>query len=150
LLLAAVVAVSVTPVTVLAIRGENRCVLIEITEGEVLECYFVHSVELSPVIEIYRVEANRLILVESRMKTFGWGLPSNEPGFSVKDIEGKGWFAFSMARLIGDLVIAADPVNDYTFTAAGQQFKLIDFGRRVKISVERQNLLGVMIGRCPM
>jgi hypothetical protein len=55
-----------------------------------------------------------------------------------------------MARQIGDLVIAADPVNDYTFTAAGQQFKLIDFGRRVKISVERQNLLGVMIGRCPM
>lgn len=125
----------VEPVSGLAVTGERQSVIIELGDSGVIECSFVHSVEKSRVVEIYRVDRQGLVLCEARMKSFGWGLPGTEPGYSLRQVEGETWFVFDMSRSIAGLVIATDPVNDYTLRVGDRTLRLEDFGRKVEVGV---------------
>lgn len=70
---------------------------------------FIHSVSMTPVTDIYRVENGRIIQTAERFRTHGKGLPSQ-----VNEPYGTGWknkgdeFVFTMARPIPKMVIRTD------------------------------------------
>ncbi|MCX8125903.1 MAG: DUF1850 domain-containing protein, partial [Dehalococcoidia bacterium] len=109
----------------------------------VIECSFMHSVEKSRVVELYRMDKRGLVLYEARTKSSGWGLPSSEPGYSMKRIGGETWFVFDVVRPVTELVIATDPVNDYTLRVGDRTLKLEDFGRQVTIEGKRFYRIGL-------
>jgi|YNPNPStandDraft_1061719.scaffolds.fasta_scaffold61262_2 hypothetical protein len=141
-LLVPLLGLSVVSGTGLAVSGEKQSVLIELADWDMVECSFVHSVERSRVVELYRVNSHGLVLFESRTKSFGWGLPCNEPDYSMKEIDGETWFVFEMSRPMPKLVIATDPVNDYVLRIGDKIFKLEDFGGTVEVEVKNFYRIG--------
>ncbi|GEM_PF-4373769 len=141
-LLVPLLGLSVVSGTGLAVSGEKQSALIELADWDVIECSFIHSVERSRVVELYRVNRYGLVLCESRTKSFGWGLPCNEAGYSMKKIDGETWFVFEMSRPMPKVVIATDPVNDYVLRIGDKIFKLEDFGGIVEVEVKNFYRIG--------
>lgn len=138
LVLAALMVAACQPTQIeLRVEGERGGLSIAVPANDVIQLTFIHSVELTPVIEIYRVQDDGLVLVETRSRSFGWGLPSSEPGYRQVTVDNQIWFAFTLERRIGVLRIITDPANDYTLHAAGAMVKLADFGRSVMITAGR-------------
>jgi hypothetical protein len=133
--LLALLACACQPTTIkLTVEGEKGALSIAVPANDIIQLTFMHSVELSPVVESYRVEPGGLVMVETRSRTFGWGLPSSEPGYHQIMVDNQTWFAFSLERKVGELRVITDAVNDYTLNTGGVTVKLADFGRSVRIA----------------
>lgn len=51
----------------------------KIKDGESFTVEYIHSVQLTPVSEIYTIDKNNIILSESYFQSYGAGLPSTTP-----------------------------------------------------------------------
>lgn len=121
----------------LRVEGEKGAFSVAVAENDVIQLTYIHSVELSPVVETYRIERGGLVMVETRTRSSGYGLPSSEPGYRRVTVDNQTWFAFSLERKVGELKLITDPVNDYTLHAAGVTVPLSDFGRFIRITAGR-------------
>ncbi len=129
----------------MTIRGEEGSTILKVNEGEKINLSFIHSVELFRWTEIYQVEDEELILIESLTKSCGWGLPSVGKNFSFKEVGGETWMAFEMRRPLKSLLISTAPINDYTLTLNRRVIKLGKFGKLVEIRVKKLNLLKFLL-----
>jgi hypothetical protein len=85
-----------------------------------LELRYVHSVERTPVIEIYRIQRGSLVLVETRFRSSGWGLPSQ--GYVLRG----GWFVVSgRDRPLGALHLRVTRINRYVLVAGRRMLPLL-------------------------
>lgn len=123
---------------VLIVEGNRGSDVIKVNENETIELSFIHSAELSPWIQIYKIVDNKLFLVKSLTKSSGWGLPSVGEDFSLEEIAGETWMAFHMWREIEcPYLIGTDPINDFTLTIDDKTIKLEQYGRVVAIRVKK-------------
>jgi len=120
-----------TSYTTLIIDGENKTEEFLVRNGDAIELSFVHSVELSRWIEVYKVHPNHLVLIKAKTKSFGWGLPFNG-NFSFED----DWMVFGMNRKFRELKISTSNLNDYTLKIKGKVIKLDDFGDLITLRPE--------------
>ncbi len=132
-----------TKYTTLIIEGKNGVDALLLKNGEIVELSFVHSVELSRWVEVYEIHPNRLILIEAKTKSFGWGLPYNG-NFSFED----GWMVFRMHRTFRELRISTSDINDYTLIVGGKILKLDSFGDLVTIRPKGGLIQWIKIKAC--
>ncbi|OIJ08174.1 hypothetical protein BKP35_18105 [Anaerobacillus arseniciselenatis] len=72
-------------------RSTNEYLKTDVTSGDLIEIQWIHSVELTPWMEVYQVSDQfELILIETRFQSFGAGVPEllqgdvvTEGGFTV-------------------------------------------------------------------
>lgn len=127
---------------VLIIEGNKGSNMIKISENETIELSFIHSVELSPWIQIYKIVNNKLFLAKSLTKSCGWGLPSVGEDFSLEEIAGETWMAFHVWREIEcPYLIGTDPINDFTLMIDDKAIKLEQYGRVVAIKIKKIGFL---------
>jgi len=141
------VTLAIFPVDALVIQGDKDSTALKVNSNESVSLSFIHSVELSRWIEIYKIDDDRLVLTESLTKSCGWGLPSTEENFSFKEIDGETWMSFEMQRPVDSLVISTNPINDYILTVNNDVIELENFGKFVEIKVERISLLKYLLRR---
>lgn len=85
----------------------------------VFELHYVHSVERTPVVEIYRVRGEAIVLDGMRFRSGGWGLPSE--GYVRRGT----WFVVSgLGRVVGTLRLRVTSLNRYALVAGGRTIHL--------------------------
>lgn len=89
--------------TGLAVRVEcdNTTLLVEPANGARIVYYWVHSVELTPIIEIYKVTPRGLVLVMAKAKSFGAGHPYNAEELGGEFYFTKDWLVYTANYSMG-------------------------------------------------
>ncbi|MCR4401311.1 MAG: DUF1850 domain-containing protein [Firmicutes bacterium] len=104
--------------------------LARVPAGGRFEVRFVHSVERTPVCEVFAVESGGVIyLVETRYKSFGAGLPTiadEGARFALEDGEVR---ITGIRRRIGELDLAVSPVPGHSLVVSGKMFAFADVAR---------------------
>lgn len=78
--------------------------------GDTFSLSFIHSVSLTPVIDVYRIEKdNKIVQIREDFITHGQGLPSmeNEPDMVKFEITKKG-YSLHLKREIKQLIVRTD------------------------------------------
>ena len=113
-------------------------------KGTPLVINFIHSVQKTPVVEELEFDGDNFILLRTRYKSQGVGLPFMESdGKFYRDGD---WFIMDeMNRTIKNLQLRTGTGTNLTVTLNGQEFKLYEkfpAGTKIIISAERNfNLL---------
>ncbi len=109
---------------------------VDAKKGTPLVISFVHSVQKTPVIEELEFDGENFILLRTRYKSQGVGLPFMESdGVFYED---NGWFIMDeMNRSIKKLELRTGVDTQLTINLAGQEFKLYEkFPAGTKIIIE--------------
>jgi len=90
-------------------------------EGGAFELHYVHSVERTPVVEVYRVRDGAIVLEGMRFRSLGWGLPLE--GYVRRD----GWFVVSgLGRRLGTLQVRTTRLNRHTLVVGDRTVPLAE------------------------
>ena len=105
---------------------------------------FTHSVNQSPVVELYRVEGGNIVLTAVEFETFGAGMPSHlEAGQVMHNLPGGGMRIEGFERDVGQLRYMVGHTADITLNLGGQQIPLSSLdapGQTVCFSVLQRGL----------
>jgi hypothetical protein len=98
--------------------------------GERIELHYVHSVERTPIVEVYRADVDGLWFVEMRFVSQGAGLPTE--GYTREGDH----FVLRATRRIGALPLRVSAVAHYYATVRGERVDLVRLaGDRAALSL---------------
>lgn len=103
------------------------------TEGTTIELEYTHSVEKTPIVEVYEIDEGTLINTEIHFSSYGAGLPSNA------DVEREGGsFVSTPNTTHDDLHVSPGEIAGHTVTIDGSTYDLVAMsdGRTVTIRAE--------------
>jgi hypothetical protein len=116
-------------------RAPGPLLSICLGEGGAFELHYVHSVERTPVVEVYRVHDGAIVLEGMRFRSLGWGLPSE--GYVRRD----GWFVvLGLGRRLGTLRVRTTRLNRHTLVVGDRTLPLAERvreGALVELSAAR-------------
>lgn len=131
-------------------RDRHKIILSRDFEPGQTFCFmYIHSVQKTPVFEIYTVDAKgRVMLLETRVKSAGYGLPAPRPGddYRIKD----GYLEVrQMNRLVDKLLIRVNFVRLMELRVGPQALDLRKYGQGgdlIEVSAKRTNKLYALMG----
>jgi hypothetical protein len=95
-----------------------------VTQGERFSIAFIHSVNQSPVIDLFAVEGRTIRPVEARYYTLGAGMPTSpEPGQTMRQ-EGDALIITGFTAAYESLNYIVGTVSDHILTVDGQEISL--------------------------
>lgn len=114
----------------------ERLLTVPVTDGTTVTLAYTHSVERSPVEDVYTVDGARLDNTRMRFQSYGWGLPASAP-VSRED----GWFVFDPDRSFDELYVNPGHVAGHTLTVDGETYDLVALSdaSSVRIAVEHRS-----------
>ncbi|MDR0569604.1 MAG: DUF1850 domain-containing protein [Clostridiales Family XIII bacterium] len=122
-------------------EGEGVFAEIAVRPGDNFSVTFVHSVNNSPVTDVYEVREPGIRLVETRYYAFGAGVPSElEPGQSLSYAEDGAMVVSGIDKEMRDLIYVVGTVSDHVMEIGGEEISLRELcGRNsaVRFSVAR-------------
>jgi hypothetical protein len=111
-----------------------------ISHGEEFSVIYTHSVQLTPVSEIYLINKDEIILKETYFHSYGAGLPSTtkykfeitEDGFRIYDIN----------EIMNNLIYRTGAVRaNHKLLLGGKEYKFLDFSKpREGVRLESRNI----------
>lgn len=122
-----------------------------VKEGDEFTIEFVHSVERTPVKEVFRIEEDcNIYVVETEYESFGAGLPTiHDEGEESLFKEGKIRIT-GMRRKLEPFLVAVSPVPGHVLTVGGEEVVLASLaepGTGLRISVVREPAVVRFLGR---
>ena len=119
---------------------------VPVHEGSTVTLSYTHSVEKTPVEDVYTVNGTRLDNTLMRFESYGWGLPARE-NVSLRD----GWFVFDPDRSYDEFYVKPGRVAGHTLTVDGETYDLVELSNAdsVRLSVERRGGLPVLPPQTP-
>jgi hypothetical protein len=119
-------------------RTQKPIVQIPVDYGQAITMRYVHSIDLSPVFEVFRVdEDNGLVLEETCFRMFGAGM-AHWPGHGRLVGDGKWTRIVEINRALGGFVLRIGAKGiDHTIIAGDSEINLSDIapGRRAEVVV---------------
>jgi len=115
-----------------------------VKKGQEFDIEYTHSVQLTPVIEIYFVDRiDNIVLKESYFHSYGAGLPSTTPyEFEITE---KGFRIYEINLIMEDLVYRTGAVRaNHKINIGNEAYLFLDFSKPregVKFTVENISLL---------
>ncbi len=143
---ALVAALGVVPVHVLQIDAlrEGKPVFVQIVRpGSEFALGFIHSVELSPVWDYFRVDDSyRIILYETAIRSFNTGLPSTLTGEERLHREGDGFRISGVNRVLPSIDLQVHERTDNTLKVRDKSLKLYSLAGNtlLRISIREASL----------
>ena len=124
--------------TVLAGSRPQLCILkfpemqslakLEPAKDETFSLSFLHSVSLTNVTDIYRIEAKEIIQIAEIFSQHGAGLPSQKSDVGVLDwVHSDGLFKITLDRKVSPLVIRVQRGYQNTLTQDGHDYMMSDW-----------------------
>jgi len=112
-----------------------------IDEGDIFSVGYIHSVNRSPVTEVYQIQQGRIVLTALEFETFGAGMPTElEPGQTLTHLPAGGFRIEGFYRVIGDLRYLIGHTADLTLHIDGRDVPLStldEAGQSVHIAFRR-------------
>lgn len=120
----------------------DRLASYPVDEGSNVTLAYTHSVEKTPVRDVYAVNGTRLEMTEMRFRSYGWGLPAGE---AVRSEDG--WFVFDPDRATDELYVTPGDVAGHRLVVDGESHDLYGLtgGDSVRLTVERRTVLEAAI-----
>lgn len=111
---------------------------VPVEEGTTVTLAYTHSVERTPVEDVYTVSGNRLDQTRMRFRSYGWGLPARE---EVRLVDG--WFVFDPDRSYDEVVVSTGEIAGHELRVEGSKYDLVELseGGSVRLSIERRTVL---------
>ena len=111
---------------------------VPVHDGSTVTLAYMHSVEKTPVEDVYTVNGTRLDNTLMRFKSYGWGLPARE-NVTLED----GWFVFDPNRSYEEFYVKPGRIAGHTLTVDGETYDLVERSNAssVRIAVERRSPL---------
>ena len=107
---------------------------------------FIHSVQKTPVIEELEFDGEKFILLRTKYKSHGVGLPFMESDGTFREEDGF-FIMDDMNRPIPNLSLRTGVGTKLTITLAGQEIKLYEkFPAGTKIDIYRSSALKKFLG----
>ena len=142
--LASASAVALQPVHALqisAVKRDRVVYLQRVWPGDRFSTGYVHSVELSPVREFYRLDQDyRMVLTGTTFRSSNVGLPYAAFGQEVFHTEADGFRITNMHRVIPRLLIWADQSYQNRLQFKDQDLALYEFAGNTLIEVQIETL----------
>lgn len=112
-------------------------------DGDTFTVKYTHSVQLTPVWEIYEIRDGGIFLTETIFQSFGAGLPSTSPyDFEITD---QGFRLFNIDMKITDLVYRVGAVRaNHVIIIRDREYPFLDFAKPtegVKFQTQKLSLL---------
>jgi len=96
-----------------------------IDEGALFSVGYIHSVNQSPVTEIYQIRQGQIVLTALEFETFGAGMPTElDPGQTLVHLPAGGFRIEGFYRVISDLRYLIGHVADLTLYIDGREVPL--------------------------
>lgn len=112
----------------------------EVTDGDLVQLEYTHSVERTPITEEYEISGTKLAENKIVFRSYGAGLPTTT-NMTTTD-EG---FVVHSEDTYNSLTVALHPVPNHTLTVNGQQYYLLNRSDGpVAIDIEEQSLIEVV------
>lgn len=113
----------------------ERLLTVPVHEGSTVTLAYTHSVEKTPVEDVYTVNGTGLDNTVMRFESYGWGLPARE-NVTLRD----GWFVFDPDRSYDELYVKPGRVADHTLRVDGRAYDLVELSNAnsVRITVTRR------------
>ncbi|MCL2568643.1 MAG: DUF1850 domain-containing protein [Oscillospiraceae bacterium] len=113
-------------------------------DGETFSIVYIHSVNQSPVAEIYEIRDSRIVLVAFEFEAFGAGVPTElEPGQTLIHLPEGGMRIEGLDRVIDNLHYLIAHATDLTLHIGGSEVPLLSLdeaGQSLRFSVQELNL----------
>jgi hypothetical protein len=111
---------------------------VPVDDGDRVVLAYDHSVEKTPVRDVYAVRGTSLDNVEMRFQSYGWGLPARE-NVTLEE----GWFVFDPDREYEEIVVQPHPAASHRLVAGGVTYDLVERGDggAVRLAVEHRTVL---------
>lgn len=103
-------------------RGTGETYFVQLAkEGATVRLSWIHSIEHTPWVEVYRVSGGRLALEEARVKSFGAGVDQIAPEVATED----GWVILrGTGRVFPALHFIYSREVDYELRIGGRELEL--------------------------
>ena len=97
-----------------------------ISEEQTFTVVYTHSVQLTPVSEIYLIKDNKIVLIETYFHSYGAGLPSTTPyKFEITD---NGFRIYDINEIMNNLIYRTGAVRaNHKLLINGKEYKFLDF-----------------------
>ena len=147
---ALVAALAIVPVHILQIDAlrEGSPVFVRIVHpGSEFALGFIHSVELSPVWDYFRVDDSyRIILYETAIRSFNTGLPSTLTGEERLSREKDGFRVTGMNRVLPSIDLQVHDKTENTLKVGDNSLKLYSLAGNtlLRISIQKTCLGGYL------
>lgn len=111
-----------------------------INQGEEFTVIYTHSVQLTPVSEIYLINDNEIILKETYFQSFGAGLPSTTK--YKFEITKDGFRIYDINEIMHNLIYRTGAVRaNHKLLLGGKEYKFLDFSKpREGVRLELSNI----------
>lgn len=117
-------------------------------KGDIFEVEYVHSVQLTPVSEIYFIDENyNIVLEESYFYSYGAGLPATTPyEFEITE---KGFRIYNIGEVMKDLVYRTGAVRaNHHIKIKNKSYSFLNFSKPtdgVKFTVKKSSMLKYLV-----
>lgn len=102
---------------------------VPINESEEFAVSFIHSVNISPVTEIFQILGGRIVLTALEFDTFGAGMPTElEPGQTLLHLPGGDMRIEGFSRVIDGLRYTPGSTTEHTLHVGTQRIPLDTLG----------------------
>lgn len=123
----------------------ERYVAEPVETGSTVELRYVHSVEKTPVTDVYRVDGETLVNTRMEFESYGWGLPAQ---VNVTNVNGT--FVYDPPEPITtleSLSVSPGRIANHTLVVDDRQIDLVaqTNASDVRIHVERRTLTDVFL-----
>lgn len=121
----------------------DRLLAVPVEEGSTVTLAYTHSVELTPVRDVYTVRDGRLEMTRMEFESYGWGLPA---GADVRTVNGT--FVFDPEGSYATLFVAPGERAGHELRVDGRRYDLVGLsgGDTVRLTVERRSVAGAIRG----
>ncbi|WP_332897422.1 DUF1850 domain-containing protein [Haladaptatus sp. CMSO5] len=125
----------------------EQLLAVPVEENTTVNLSYMHSVEKTPVYDIYEVHGERLDNTEMRFQSYGWGLPAREDVYTEN-----GFFVFNPEnRSYDELYVKPGRIASHRLTVGDQTYDLVSLSdaQSVRITVERRSVLSTALSLEP-
>lgn len=136
-------AVPVERVLVVTDAGSGESLLVRpVAQNATVVLAYNHSVEKTPVRDVYEVRGTNLQHVRMKFQSYGWGLPS---GADVHRSDG--WFVFDPGRTYTELFVKPGRVAGHQLHVGDRTYDLVErsSARTIRIRVVGRSVLSAGI-----
>nr|WP_157503210.1 DUF1850 domain-containing protein [Halobacterium sp. CBA1126] len=123
----------------------ERYVTEPVDDGSTVQLQYMHSVEKTPVNDVYRVDGDALVNTRMEFESYGWGLPSR---VNVTNVNGT--FVYDPPEPIitlDSLSVSPGRIADHTLVVDDRRIDLVakTNASDVRIHVERRTITDVLL-----
>ncbi len=116
-----------------------------VKKGDIFEIEYIHSVELTPVSEIYFIDEDyNIVLDETYFYSYGAGLPATTP-YQFEITENNEFRIYNIKEIMNDVIYRTGAVRaDHHIKIKNKSYSFLTFSRAaegVKFTVKRASLL---------